>query len=536
MSILSSMLTDTLFKLSLLIRGALNPGKIIAMVLIVTVLNGCMVGPDYQKPTPPKTNSYTAIPITITASSDVVGGDAQKLQFGKEVPTQWWTLFNSPYLNRLVEMGFKQNPNIESAQAALNQAQEFVYAQQGYFYPTLGASYSPTRQKLAGNTGGNSPGVQNDGSIIQTYSNPTSAPYNKGVIFNFHTVQLNVGYIPDVFGGRKRALESVKAQADIQRYQLQATYLTLASNIVAAATQEAMLEEQIDSVNKMIEANKHSLEIIKRQFDLGAANRADVSAQESALAQSELPLPLLTKQLAQNKDLIRVLVGKYPYEILEGDSFNFSNLQLPVDLPLSLPSQLVEQRPDVRAADAQVQSASALVGVALANRLPQFAITATYGGTANSFVNMFKQGADFWSLAGSISQTIFDGGTLKHQQAAAEQALKQAQAQYKSTVISAFQNVADTLYAINADSDELRLSVDAEKAAKVNLDITEKQNLLGATSYLAVLTAQSNYRQTQLVRIQAQATRLGDTAALFQALGGDWLNNLSEKSINLSKE
>ena len=283
------------------------------------------------------------------------------------------------------------------------------------------------------------------------------------------------------------------------------------------------MRAQIAAVETIIRSNVRSLQIVRSQLRLGYATRLDVAQQALALAQARALLPPLVRQLAQTRDLIRALAGSAPdHDVPE--TFTLDALHLPEQLPLSLPSQLIEQRPDVLAAEAQVRSASAQVGVAVANRLPQFSLNAALGGQATRIPQMFWSSGTFWSVLGSASQPLFDAGTLRHRQNAAEQALAQAAAQYRSTVLTAFQNVADTLHALDTDADALQSAVAVERAAKVTLDVSRRQFQTGYANGLAVLTAQQAYQQAVVARVQAQAARLGDTAALFQALGGGWWN------------
>lgn len=497
----------------------------LALVPLI-MLAGCAVGPDFKRPVAPKTDAYapTNSVMEPTSSAPVPAGESQRFNTAADIPFDWWTLFQSPQVNSLIQRAFKANPDIEAAQAALKQAQEYVTAQQGFFYPTVGASYSPSRNKLAGNMGGNSPGVQGNGHVIQTYSNPAGpAPYNGPAYYNFHVAQLSVGFVPDVFGLNKRLVESSAAQKDMQRFQLEATYITLASNVVAAAVQEASLRAQIVAMEKIVDVSRENLEIVKKQLELGDVSELDVALQESALAQTEQALIPLKKQLEQTRDLIRALAGNLPNEDVE-EKFELSAFHLPQELPLSLPSKIVEQRPDVRAAEEQLHYASAQAGVAIANRLPLFAVTADIGGMADTPSWMFRSGGGFFNLAASVSQTIFDGGTLRARSRAAEQALIQAGAQYRGTVISALQNVADTLYTIQADADSLKAAARTEQAMLRARDLTRKQFEEGNVSYQAQLLAEQNYQQAVVNLIQAQTNRLGDTAALYQALGGGWWN------------
>jgi NodT family efflux transporter outer membrane factor (OMF) lipoprotein len=489
----------------------------------------CAVGPRYHRPEAPSQAGYApaALPET-SASAPIHGGEAQRLINGRDIPFEWWELFQSPALNALVERAFKANPTIASAQAALLQAQELVYAQQGYFFPTVGANYNFQRTKIAGNfTVDDSPGTQGNGDNL----NPPlldlkNVPHTAPLYYDYHTAELTVGFVPDVFGANRRQVESLAAQRDAQRFALEATYVTLASNVVAAAIQEASLRAQIEATRQIIAAEEQSLKILRDQFRLGLAMRIDVAAQETALAQAKAMLPPLQKQFEQTRDLLRALVGNLPNQDVR-ETFELEALKLPPELPLSLPARIIEQRPDVRAAEAQLHSANAQVGVAVAAMLPQFSITGTDGGNADQFAWMFRKGGPFWSLVGNVTQPLFEGGTLLHRKRAADEALKQAALEYQSSVLTAYQNVADTLHASLSDAAALAANVRAEHAARVTYDLTQRQMEVGYVNYLTLLNAETAYNQALLQRVQAQATRYGDTVALFQALGGGWWNRTS---------
>jgi NodT family efflux transporter outer membrane factor (OMF) lipoprotein len=485
----------------------------------------CAVGPRYHRPAAPANAGYAPAPLPeSTASAPVHGGEVQHLISDRDIPFEWWELFKSPALNALVERAFKANPTIAAAQAALVQAQELVYAQRGYFFPTIGANYEFERQKIAGNlTVDNAPGVQGNGHNLTPPVQDLTPPHTAPLFYNLHTAQLTVGFVPDVFGANWRQVESLAAQRDAQRFALEATYITLVSNVVAAAIQEASLRAQIAATREIIEADTKSLQILRDQFRLGFATRIDVAAQEAALGQAKTLLPPLQKQLEQTRDLIRMLVGNLPNQDVH-ETFELEALQLPPEVPLSLPARIIEQRPDVRAAEAQLHSANAQVGVAIAAMLPQLSITGALGGSADEFPWIFRTGGPFWNLVGGVNQPVLEGGTLLHRKRAAGAALKQAAAQYQSTVIAAYQNVADTLHASLSDADTLAADVDAEHSAIVTYDLTRRQTEVGYVNYLALLSAETAYQQTLLARVQAQATRYGDTVALFQALGGGWWN------------
>jgi NodT family efflux transporter outer membrane factor (OMF) lipoprotein len=487
----------------------------------------CAVGPNFHPPNAPRDAGYTtaALPDT-TSSTTAFAGDAQHFVTGQDIPYRWWEAFGSPAIDSLVERAFRVNPTIRAAQAALRQAQEMVYAQRGYFYPSVSADYNFERQKLAGNLSGSSaPGVQGNGTSITATQNPapTTLPYNVPLYFNFHTATVTVGFTPDVFGLNRRKVESLDAQAQMQRFELEATYLSLASNVVAAAIQEASTRAQVAATQEIIARTEQSLQVLRDKFNLGFATRIDLAAVELQLAQVQGLLPPLEKQFEQNRDLLRMLVGQLPNQDV-AETFELSSLTLPTQLPLSVPSKIIAQRPDVRAADEQLRAANAQVGVTVAAMLPQFAITGTAGGTATQFSQLFSSGGPFWTQVGDATQPLFAGGTLLHTKRAADQGLRQAAAQYQNTVLTAYQNVADALHALISDADALVAAVEGERAAKMTLDLTHQRMQSGYSDYLSELTAAMAYQQAVLNLAQAQATRFGDTAALYQALGGGWWN------------
>ena len=498
--------------------------RIVTLAAAVALSASCAVGPNFHHPQAPKNAGYAPEPLPeSSASTDVHGGETQYLIAGRDLPFEWWQLFQSPALNSLIERAFKANPTIAAAQAALGQAQELVYAQQGYYYPTVDSDYQFQRNKISGNlTNDQAPGVQGDGhNLLPPLQNPNGPPYTAPLYYNFQTAEVTVGFVPDVFGSNRRQVESLAAQTEAQRFALEATYITLASNVAAAAIQEASLRAQLEATRQIIAANTKSLQVLRDQFRLGLAMRIDVAAQEAALAQAKAALPPLQKQFEQTRDLIRALVGNLPSEDV-AETFDLNALRLPQELPVSLPGKLIEQRPDVRAAEAQLHSVNAQVGVALAAMLPQFSITGSVGGNADELPWLFRTGGSFWNVVGNVSQPVFHGGTLLHQKRAAEQAVKQAAAQYRSTVLTAYQNVADSLHAALSDADALAADWEAEKAAKVTLDLTQRQMEVGYVNYLTLLSAEAAYQQALLNRVQGQAARFADTVALFQALGGGW--------------
>lgn len=464
---------------------------------------GCAVGPDFHKPAAPPAGSLVAGPLPTTASTaDVAGGQAQHFTSGGDIPAQWWTLFHSTALNALIEQSLASNPDLKAAQAALSVARENALAQRGARYPGVTAGFSASRQQ-------DPPGAL------------APVPSNNAFLYNLFTPQVSVSYVPDVFGLNRRTEESLQAQEQAARFQMIATHVTLSTNVVAAAVQEASLRAQIDATHQLVDINAHMLKIMRYQLSKGYAGRLDVAAQESQLAQVTATLPPLVSQLEQQRSLLAVLVGRFPGQPVSA-TFDLASLQLPQDLPVSLPSQLVTQRPDVRQAEADMHAASAQIGVAIANRLPNIALSANVGSTALAMSQVFKSGTGFWSLGADLTAPIFQGGTLLHQERAAKAAYVQAAEQYRSTVLTAFQNVADTLTALQQDAEALKAAASAADAAKVTLDLSQRQWKAGYASYLSLLAAEQGYQQARISLVQAQASRYADTAALFQALGGGW--------------
>jgi NodT family efflux transporter outer membrane factor (OMF) lipoprotein len=482
-----------------------------AIVGASLVSSGCAVGPNFRHPAPPAVQAYLPGPLPPhTESVSVAGGDAQHFVDGMNIPAQWWTLFRSPALDTLIQQALKNNPSVQSAQAALREANENYYAQRGPLLPGVQAGYSLQRQRNA------------TGTLAPTLSSGES-------IFNLHTAQVSVSYVLDVFGGARREAESRHSVADSQRYQLEATYLTLASNVITTAIEEAAARAQLAATNGIVQSEREALQILRRQYELGSIAMTDVMAQEAALATTEATVPALKKQLEQSRHALATLAGHFPSESAD-EHFELESLHLPQDLPVTVPAQLVRQRPDVLAAEAQLHSATAEVGVAIANMLPQITLTGNEGGASTQFGQLFAAGNTFWAGGASLTQTVFAGGALLHKERAAQAELDQAGAQYRSVVLTAFQNVADTLTALELDAQTLSASVRAERAAEESL-LTVRRNVeLGSVGYLALLNAQQTYQQAVLNLAQAQANRFSDTAALFQALGGGWWNRESPSS------
>jgi len=482
----------------------------LAVGALLAILTACAVGPDFKRPPPPAATGYGGAPMQgqTTAAGDTGGGAAQRFIAGMDIPSQWWTLFQSAKLNQLIEQALKANPEVGAAQASLRQAHELYSAQWTGYFPTIQGNFTGERSEFPTNT----------------LTSPTVASSST---YSLYTAQLTLSYAPDVFGATRRAVELAKTQVESSRFQLEATYLTLSSNVVVTAVQEASLRGQIAATVRLLELQHELSEKVRSQRILGTASDLDVLAQESSEAQTAQTLPPLQKQLGQTRDALTALLGRLPSDEPQ-ETFRLEELTLPTDLPVSLPSKLIEQRPDVRQAQENLHAASAAVGVALANMLPQFAINADTGSSALKLGQLFSPYTGFWDLGASLTQTLFDAGALLHKKRAADAALDQAAAQYRAAVILACQNVADTLRALQSDADALKASGEAERAAKRTFDLAERQRALGTISWVAVLNAEQAYRQAELALVVAQANRYADTAGLFQALGGGWWHRTEE--------
>ena len=485
--------------------------------MTIWVLAGCAVGPDFKTPKAPTTDVYTtgALPAK-TASAPGPAGAAQRFASGQDIPGEWWTLFHSETLDRLIRQALADNPTLAAAKATLRVAQENRRAGLGALFPTIDAYASATRQKISG------------ASIGQPDTDISA--------FNLFNASVNVSYALDLFGGTRRALEALQSQIDYQQYQLEGAYLTLTSNIITTAVQEASLRAQIIAMKNILALQENQLSVVESQFRLGGASRSDILAQKTQLAQTQATLPPLEKALAQTRHLLAVLTGRLPHEGAELPEFSLTEIELPEELPVSLPSSLVRQRPDIMASEALFHAACAQVGVATAYLYPQITLTGSYGFEASNVGDLFNSNSVVWNIGAGLLQPIFHGGTLTARRRAAIAAYDQAEAQYRSTVLQAFQNVADVLRALETDANALKAQADAEAAASDTFDLTQKEFQLGAVSYLSLLNAERQYQQSQIGLIQAQAARFADTAALFQALGGGWWNRSPDSTSAQGKK
>ena len=472
----------------------------LTLVAAAAGLASCAVGPNYHRPPLPPAASYGG---EQALSGEAAPTSGPQLIPGGEVGADWWRVFGSDDLDALVDRALKNSPTVDAAKAALRSAAEQVKAQRGAYYPSVEASIAPSRQGFA-----------------ETLASPTASGIS---LYTLTTTQVSVSYTPDLFGANRRAVESLVAQQDAQRFELEAARITLASNVATAAIQDASLRAQIEATDKIIANQRAVMASFERQFQLGQASKADLAAQQALLAQSEATRPPLVKAYEVNRDLLAALLGQTPGEPLD-DRFDLASMKLPESLPLSVPARLVDQRPDVRIAEAQLHSAGAEVGVAEAARLPNLQITGAAGSATLGLGVSLSPQATFWNIAATLTQPIFEGGTLLHRQRAAEATYDQAAAQYRATVVGAFQNTADVLHALSTDADAATAAQKAQDAADRSLDIARRQLALGDISRLAMLSAEQADAQAKIASVQAEANRYSDVVALFVALGGGWWN------------
>lgn len=461
---------------------------------------GCAVGPEFVRPPPPPVDRYThgTEPSTTVAAE----GRAQHFETGANVPADWWRLFNSPKLDTVIQGALADNLSLQAAQASLRESQDILRAGYGVFYPQIDASFAGTRQRY---------------SPARVGQNLSSS------IFNLFTLSTTVSYALDVFGGERRAVESLEAQVDFQRYAVQATYLTLTGNVTNAVIARAGYRAEIEATEEIIKLQREQVRIAEAQVQAGTVPYSNLLSLESQLAAYEATLPALYQKLNQTEHLLAVLSGRAPAE-WETPEVTLADLALPANLPRTLPSELVRQRPDILAAEAQLHASSANIGVATAALFPSFSLTGTYGVNSNSTGNLFKGGSSFWSMGADITAPLFRGGSLSSQRRAAIEANRQFQANYRQTVLTAFAQVADSLRALEHDAETVQAQSQSLRAADEALKLVQANYAAGVASYLQVLVANGQYYQAKIGYLQGVAQRYQDTVALFVALGGGWWN------------
>lgn len=466
----------------------------VAVMMAASILAACAAGPDFKQPEAEKSNHYTQSELDLNQLSS-----GQKVSSGIELTRRWWEMFGSNELTQLVELGLANSPTVASAEARLREVEENLNSQVGsVLYPSVDGKANSSRQKISGAGFGGRPNI-----------------------YNVHNASVSASYVVDLFGASRRYLEGLESQVDFENYQLQAARISLAANIVTAAVREGSLRSQVHATGQIIADSEMQLEMVEKQFELGAVSRSAVLNQITALAQARSALPELLKLLEQNRHLLNVLVGRLPANT-ELPEFTMQSFQLPLELPLSLPSELARQRPDILASEAVLHQASANVGVATGNLYPRITLTGSFGTENSTLSGLFTTGSTVWGAGAGLVQPLFHGGELRAKKRSAEAAFEKSQADYKQTVLQAFRDVADTLMALEMDGRTLHLRQQAAKAAGDSYELVNRQFETGSASYLELLNASQQFQQTTIALAQAEATRFADSAALIHALGGGW--------------
>jgi len=477
----------------------------LAPLLAAAAMSGCTtVGPNFKTPPAPAVASYTRAPLPAgTASASGSMGGAQRFGATQTVAPDWWRQFGSARLDDLVQQALRNSPTLAAAEATLRQAQQTYAAQAGStLYPAVNGKLGVSRNAFSSSSFG-----QNSGSTN---------------IFNLYNASVAVNYNLDLFGGNRRALEALAAQADYQSFQLAGARLTLAANVAVTAFNQAQLGAQIEATEAILKAQESQLDIAHKRFALGAAARTDVLTLQTQVEQTRASLPPLRNKQEQANHLLAVLIGQAP-GAADIPRFTLTDFALPSNLPLVVPSDLVRQRPDIQASTALLHAATAQYGVAVSNLYPQINLSASLGTQALTTSALFGPGSIVWNLAGQLAQPLFNAG-LKAGANAAQASLQAAGANYQQTVLQALRNVADALRALDNDAQTLQAQAAADASAQESLKLVAQQYQLGAASYLQLLTAQQQAQQTRIGLIAAQGQRLADSAALYQAMGGGVLN------------
>ena len=471
--------------------------------MIVSMLAACAMGPDFVRPQPPVADSYTRGPL----ASATLEADSQTQHFDSNtsLTAEWWLMFKSPQLDSVVRRAIRNNPTLQAAEASLRQSQDNLRAGYGVFYPHVNADLDAVRERTAQSQQG------------------LKAP---STVFNLVTLSGTVGYTLDIFGGARRTVEGLRAQADYQGYLAKAAYLTLSANVVNTCIARSAYEAQVHATEQLIALEDQQLRLADVQFQAGTSSYSNVLSLRGSIAANQALLAPLRQRVSQCEDLLPTLEGVVPSKAFLPD-IELASIVLPVDLPLSLPSDLVRQRPDILSSESQMHAASANIGVATAAMFPSFNLTGTYGASSNSFSTLSAASGRFWSIGPSATIPLFQGGSLWFGRRAAIDAFQQSQAAYRETVLGAFAQVADSLKALEHDAEALRAQVDSRRAAGENLGLLQANYQAGLVVYSDVLAADIQLHSETIAYLQAVAQRQQDTVALLVALGGGWWNETS---------
>ncbi|HXW75494.1 MAG TPA: efflux transporter outer membrane subunit [Steroidobacteraceae bacterium] len=483
-----------------------------AVLALACLLGGCAVGPNFKQPQAPAVTHYA--PGGDPGQTATAQGAAQRFTPGAKVTADWWRLFNSAPLDAVISEALTANPGLQAAQANLSQSENTLRSGYGIFYPEVDAHAAATRQRFSPLTFGQ--------------GTPSS-------IFNLFTLSASVSYALDVFGGERRMVEGLHAQVDLQRATEQATYLTLIANIVNTVIARAAYRAEIDATNELIGLQREQVGLGEVQYRAGTVPYSSVLSLQSQLSANEATVPQLEQKLAQSDDLLATLAGKVPAD-WSAPAVSLTDLTLPADLPVSLPSDLVRQRPDILAAEATAHAASANIGVATAALLPAITLSGSYSANGKTIDTLTSPAGRAWEFGGTLTQPLFEGGTLWYRRKAAIDSYAQAMALYRQVVLGAFAQVADTLRALEHDAAALKAQDEALRTAREALHLVQINYQAGLSGYLDVLAADSLYHQAFINDLQAVAVRYQDTVALYVALGGGWWSETKAASTQAPSE
>ena len=455
-----------------------------AVLLLAAVLAGCAAGPDFKHPELPAGADYA---------------DAA-LPRGEPALAEWWTQFQSPDIDALVREALASSPNVAAAGAALRASEASLRSGSGVFWPRLDLAASATRNRIS--------------------------PFRLGaagsaVMFNLVTLEAAVSYTIDVFGGNRRAVEKLSAGVDYERALEQATLLTLTGNVVNAAIASGAYRAEIESLERLLALQQREAALVEVQWNAGTAPYSAVVSAREQVAATQAALPALRQRLAAANDLLATLSGSTPAQ-WKAVPPDFERIALPAPIPLSLPSDLARQRPDIVAAEANLHAASAQVGIATAALFPTITLSANGGGMAPDLSSAGENSARFGSAGGTIDIPVFSGFSGIEEREAARELYEQAYAQYRQTVVNAFGQVADALHAIDNDAQLERAQREAHELAVRQHELAQANGAAGLASEQQVNLVAQAVEASRLNLIQARAQHLQDSAALYLALGRPW--------------
>jgi len=468
-----------------------------AALAVLAALGACTVGPNFTRPQPPAAARYTANALTIEGTPTTVGG-TQHLALGKQIVGDWWSLFGSDAIDGIVKQALEHNRTLKAAAETLAQAQELALAQAGQRFPQVGLTAGTGRQKY---------GAEFLGGVF-------SVPP-----FTYFAVGPTVSYTLDYTGGIARSVEQQEAQAEAVHQQLDAAYLAVSGQAVMQTLGIASTRAQIATVETILEQDRDNLRLVRTAFENGSVARIDVVSAESQIASDSALLPPLRQDLARAHHALSLALGRLPENELPPD-LELAQIALPLEVPVSLPSELAHRRPDILAAEARLHAATSAVGIAESNLYPKIQLTATVGQQAVTPGGLFDHSSTAWSLLSGLTMPLFDGGSLRAEKRAAVDAMRASAASYEQTVLEAFTQVADLLEALSHDAEQLDAQDEAQRAAEANLSLTRAAYQEGNVGILQVLDAQRSYQQARLGYVKAVAQRYLDTVQLFLALGG----------------